>query len=190
MESVFLDYHTLHHLTHIRGIIQNIPDCCHHIFSAKHRFQQGKLWIPCSTARFCGDCVNTCEDVAPTFGENRPGYFTMTMPRLTLPSSSSSFWLNTKWLKSPTHRTPMIWLPVTFLFPKMKLKLKGRRFDTIEDIQAESPSAWRLDRNGFPGSVPEMEETAEPVSTCGRALLIWYIWCDILKCNWVDNPWQ
>jgi hypothetical protein len=25
-----------------------------------------------------------------------------------------------------------------FLFPKTKLKLKGRRFDTIEEIQAES----------------------------------------------------
>jgi hypothetical protein len=25
-----------------------------------------------------------------------------------------------------------------FLFPKMKLKLKGRRFDTIEEMQAES----------------------------------------------------
>jgi hypothetical protein len=25
-----------------------------------------------------------------------------------------------------------------FLFPKMKLKLKGRRFDTIEEIQVES----------------------------------------------------
>jgi hypothetical protein len=25
-----------------------------------------------------------------------------------------------------------------FLFPKMKLKLKGRRFGTIEEIQAES----------------------------------------------------
>jgi hypothetical protein len=25
-----------------------------------------------------------------------------------------------------------------FLFPKMKLKLKGRRLDTIEEIQAES----------------------------------------------------
>jgi hypothetical protein len=25
-----------------------------------------------------------------------------------------------------------------FLFPKMKLKLKGRRFDTIEEIQSES----------------------------------------------------
>jgi histone-lysine N-methyltransferase SETMAR len=25
------------------------------------------------------------------------------------------------------------------LFPKMKLKLKGRRFDTVEEIQVESP---------------------------------------------------
>jgi hypothetical protein len=25
-----------------------------------------------------------------------------------------------------------------FLFPKMKLKLKGRRFDTIEEIRVES----------------------------------------------------
>jgi transposase len=28
-----------------------------------------------------------------------------------------------------------------FLFPKMKLKLKGHRFDTNEEIQAESQSA-------------------------------------------------
>jgi hypothetical protein len=28
-----------------------------------------------------------------------------------------------------------------FLFPKMKLKPKGRQFHTIEEIQAESPSA-------------------------------------------------
>jgi hypothetical protein len=28
-----------------------------------------------------------------------------------------------------------------FLFPKIKLKLKGRRFDAIEEIQAESQSA-------------------------------------------------
>jgi hypothetical protein len=27
-----------------------------------------------------------------------------------------------------------------FLFPKIKLKLKGRRFDTTEEIQAESQS--------------------------------------------------
>jgi hypothetical protein len=28
-----------------------------------------------------------------------------------------------------------------FVFPKMKFKLKGRRFDTTEEIQAESQSA-------------------------------------------------
>jgi hypothetical protein len=28
-----------------------------------------------------------------------------------------------------------------FLFPKMKLKLKGRRFDATEEIQAESQTA-------------------------------------------------
>jgi hypothetical protein len=46
----------------------------------------------------------------------------------------------------------------------MKLKLKGRRFDTIEEIQAESQRV-------LPGSVPKMEEMAGPVSTCGRELL-------------------
>jgi hypothetical protein len=40
------------------------------------------------------------------------------------------------------------------LFPKMKLKLKGRRFDTIEEIQAESQRMLDTDRNGLPGSVP------------------------------------
>jgi hypothetical protein len=99
------------------GGIQNIPDWCRHqcrsCGSAKHRPQQAKLWIPGFTAKFCGDRVKTCEDVAPNFDENTPGCFTMTTPRLTLPSSPRSFWPNTKWLSSPTHRTPLIWHPVT-----------------------------------------------------------------------------
>jgi hypothetical protein len=94
----------------IRGGIQNIPDWCRHLYSscgsAMHRSQQAKLWIPDSTATFCGDCVKTCEDVAPNFRKNRPGCFTITTPPLTLPPSPSSFWRNTKWLSSPTHRTP------------------------------------------------------------------------------------
>jgi hypothetical protein len=53
----------------------------------------------------------------------------------------------------------------------MKLKLKGRRFDTSEEIQAE----WQrvldtLKEKKLPGSVPKME-TLGPVSTCGRKLL-------------------
>jgi hypothetical protein len=53
----------------------------------------------------------------------------------------------------------------------MKLKLKGRRFYTTEEIQAELQSALHSDRKGVPGSVPKIEETAGPVFTCGRELL-------------------
>ena len=80
---------------------------------AKNLSQQAKLWILGSTAKFCGDCMKTCKGLAPNFGRNRPGCFTMTTPRLTLPSSPSSFWQKTKWLSFPTHHTPLTWHPVT-----------------------------------------------------------------------------
>jgi hypothetical protein len=52
------------------------------------------------------------------------------------------------------------------------LKLKGRRFDIIEEIQPESQRVLdTLTEKGFPGRVPKMEETAGPVSTCRRELL-------------------
>jgi hypothetical protein len=57
-----------------------------------------------------------------------------------------------------------------FLLPKMKLKLKGRRFDTTEVIQTESQRVLDTDRKGLPGSVDKME-TVGPVSTRGRELL-------------------
>jgi len=64
-----------------------------------------------------------------------------------------------------------VWAPCDFfLFPKMKLKPKGRRIDTTE-IQAESHSALDTDRKELPGSVPKMEQMVGPVSTCGRELL-------------------
>jgi hypothetical protein len=37
----------------------------------------------------------------------------------------------------------------------MKLKLKGRRFDTIQEIHAESPRVLNTDRKGLPGNVPK-----------------------------------
>ena len=58
-----------------------------------------------------------------------------------------------------------------FVFPKMKLELIGRRFDTTEAIQADWQSVLDADRKGFTGSVPKMENTVGPVSTCGRELL-------------------
>ncbi|PNF22514.1 hypothetical protein B7P43_G14380 [Cryptotermes secundus] len=37
-----------------------------------------------------------------------------------------------------------------FLFPKMKIKLKGRRFDTVEEIQAETQTVLNtLTKKGF-----------------------------------------
>jgi hypothetical protein len=53
----------------------------------------------------------------------------------------------------------------------MKLKLKRRRFDAIEEIQAESQRVLDPDKKGLPGSAPKMEETVGPVSTCGREQL-------------------
>ena len=59
-----------------------------------------------------------------------------------------------------------------FLFSKMKLKLKGRRFDTIEEIQAETQKVLdTLTEKDLPGSVRKREETVGPVSTFGRELL-------------------
>jgi hypothetical protein len=57
-----------------------------------------------------------------------------------------------------------------FLFPKIKLKLKGHRFDTTEDSQAELQRVLDTDRKGLPGSVPKMEMVGL-VSTCRRELL-------------------
>jgi hypothetical protein len=64
--------------------------------------------------------------------------FTTTTPRRALPSSSSSF-CRTKIVIPHLPYSPDLAPCDFFLFTKKKLKLKGRRFDTNEEIQAESP---------------------------------------------------
>jgi hypothetical protein len=160
----------------ILGGIQNIPDWCRYLYSsyssAKHRSQQAKLWIPSSTTTFCGDCVKTREDVAPNFGENRPGCFIMTMPCLTLQSSPSSFWWNTKWLSSLTHRNHLIWFPWLIAISKNETvaEMTPVWYQWGNTGRIEE-SAWHSDRKGIPRIVPKMEEMVGPVSTCGRELL-------------------
>jgi hypothetical protein len=127
----------------LRGGIQNIADWCSHVYSsfgsAKHRSHSDQTVNSGFYCDFFGECVEKCEDVASNFGENRPGFFTMTTPRLTLPSSPSWFWRNTKWVSSPHPlHSPDLAPCDLFLFKEIKLKLKGRRFDTIEESQAES----------------------------------------------------
>jgi len=96
----------------------------------------------------------------------------MTTPRLTLPSTPTSFWRKNKIAVIPHPPYFPDLAPCDFfLVPKLKLKLKGRRFDAIEEIQAESHRLLDTGRKRLPGGVPKMEETVGPVSTCGRELL-------------------
>jgi hypothetical protein len=55
-----------------------------------------------------------------------------------------------------------------FLLPKMKIKLKGRRFDSIEEI-AEGPEG--ADTKGLPGQLPIVAETLGSLCTLPRELL-------------------
>jgi hypothetical protein len=90
---------------------------------------------------FCDDCVKTCEDVALNLGENRPGCFTMTTPRSRPTLSVLTQQFLTKYVMAVIPHPPYSpdLAPCDlFIFQKMKLKPKGRRFDTIEEIQAES----------------------------------------------------
>ncbi|KDR17950.1 hypothetical protein L798_08168 [Zootermopsis nevadensis] len=78
--------------------------------------------------------------------------------------------------RPPTHRSLFgsFWLPVIphppyspdlaprdfFLFPKMKFRLKGRRFDTIEEIQAESQEVLKtLTLEDFEGCMESWGKT-------------------------------
>jgi len=49
-----------------------------------------------------------------------------------------------------------------FLFPKLRTTLKGRRFQTIEEVKCDKRNA-RHHRKYVPGSIPTMEETSGTV---------------------------
>jgi hypothetical protein len=159
----------------LRGGIQNIPDWCRHLHSrcgsARHQSQQTKLWIPGSTASFYGDWVKTCEDVAPKLGENRPGCFILTTPRLTLPSSPSSFWRNTNDCHPPPTVLP--WFSTLWLLPiskKWNWSWKDAGLIPLRNPGRIADSAWHWHKpTSSKGS--KMEKTVGLVSTCGRELL-------------------
>jgi hypothetical protein len=99
---------------------------------------------------FCGDCMKMCEDITPNIGENRPGCFTMAIPCLTLVLTPQFLSKYKMALIPPTPYSPDLASCDFFLFPKMKLKLKGHQFDTTEEIQAKSQKVLDTDRKGLP----------------------------------------
>ena len=64
----------------------------------------------------------------------------------------SQFWPRTTWQWSPTPLLTRNGLSDIFLFTKLKLGMKGRRFDTIEEIQEESQRVLdTISKRGFQG---------------------------------------
>ena len=71
------------------------------------------------------------------------------MRRLTLHSFFVTISPKTQRISFQNHNIRLIWLRVTWIFPKLKRPLRGHRFDTIEEIQAESNKALK--------AIPEIE---------------------------------
>ena len=61
--------------------------------------------------------------------------------------------------------------PWFFFFPKLKLRMKGRRFDTIEEIHEVSQRVLDNSKKGLPGMFPSMAETLGPLYSCKRGVL-------------------
>ena len=90
--------------------------------------------------------------------------FIMTMCLLTYHVSCRLFWQNIKspmWLGPPTTRL----VPCDFwLFPKLKSPLKGKRFQTIDEIQENTMgSGWQLGELWGP-KVPTLKGTEASLS--------------------------
>ena len=57
-----------------------------------------------------------------------------------------------------------------FLFPKLKLRMKGRRFDTIEEIQEESQRVLdTIPKTGFQGCFQAWQKRCLPVTCCFKS---------------------
>jgi hypothetical protein len=104
-------------------------------FTSKGLFTKNLPWQPRqsilhTTVIFHVVCVKIWEDFSPNFGDNTNVCRITTKHVLALPFSPGSIWKKTAWLSYPIHPT--------FLFPRLKIKLKSRHFDTIEVMGAES----------------------------------------------------
>jgi hypothetical protein len=81
------------------------------------------------TVTFHGDRMKLCKDFAPDFGDKRTcRCITKTHPLALL--RQDFFFTKNNMTIVPTHPA--------FLFPRLKTKLKGHRFDTTEVTEAES----------------------------------------------------
>jgi hypothetical protein len=77
---------------------------------------------------FYGDCMLMCEDFAMNLGNKRTDCCITTMHCLTLPFSTGNFFTKNNMTVVPNP-------PYYSLFARLKVKLKGCHFGTIEVIE-------------------------------------------------------
>jgi hypothetical protein len=114
------------------------------IFSdiTKNSSCQAKQSTPHTVVKYYGDCMKMREDFAMGFGDKRSGFHITTTHRPTRPFSPGNF-LN------KNNMTVVPRAPYFSLFPRLKIKLNGCRFDIIEVFSriaggAEHPHRTRL----------------------------------------------
>ena len=103
-----------------------------------------------------------------TSGRKTIDFSTMTMRLLTHHLLFNNSWLPNTLQWFPLH-SPDLAPCKLFLFPKMKLRLKGRRFDTTEDIHAETQEV--IDTLTFENFHEIMGNMLGSLYTCPRGLL-------------------
>jgi hypothetical protein len=85
---------------------------------------------------FYSDCVIMCEHFAPNFGDKRTGCCITTTHHLTLNFLPGNF-------LTKNNKTVITHPPYFCLFPQQKIKLKGRHFDMIAVMEAESQAVLK-----------------------------------------------
>jgi hypothetical protein len=107
-----------------------------------------------------------CEDFVKNFGDKRSGCFITTTHRLTCHFPPGNFFIK-------CNMTVALHPPYVSLFPLLKIKLKGRHFDTIQMIEAESQAVLNTFTEHDFQDAFKLVEAPGTVHTRGKGLLRW-----------------
>jgi hypothetical protein len=158
----------------LRGGVQHIPEWFRHLYSscgsAKHGSQKAKLWIQgwfyCEILRRKHEslrrlCPEIWREQTWLFYHNAPSHTSVLTQTFLAKHKMAVF----------THRTPLIWPPVTSSYFQNEIEAERTPvWYQWGDPGRIAGSVCHSVRKGLSGSVPKMEETMGLVSKRGRKL--------------------
>ena len=103
-------------------------------------------------------------------GKTRTSLSTTTRPRLRSFKVSQFLAKNNMTVMPHPPYSPDLAPCDFFLFPKLQLRMKGRR-----DSRGIAAGTWHTSKKGLPGMLPNMAETLGPLYVCKRGVL-WRWW--------------